>query len=51
MDYPMSLIGVIVLFAVGAYALHWIIRSAISGAMKDFERWKRERGTELDEQG
>jgi len=47
----MPLIGVIVLFVVGAFALHWIIRSAISGAMKDFEHWKRERGTGPGEQG
>ena len=24
--------------------LYWIIRTAISGGMKDFERWKREQG-------
>ena len=38
----MPLIGMLLSFAVGACILHWIIRTAISGGMKDFERWKRE---------
>jgi hypothetical protein len=29
-------------FVVGSYILYWIIRTAISNGMKDFERWKRE---------
>jgi hypothetical protein len=37
-----AFIGGIIIFAIGAYILHWIIRTAISGGMKDFERWKRE---------
>jgi len=47
----MPLVGVIVLYIIGAYVLHWIIRTAISGGMKDFERWKHERSTEPGEQG
>ena len=38
----MPFIGGILIFAIGACILHWIIRTAISGGMKDFERWKRE---------
>jgi len=32
----------IVVAAISAYILYWVIRSAVSGGMKDFERWKRE---------
>jgi len=38
----MPLIGMIVCLIIGGYILHWIIRTAISGGMKDFERWKSE---------
>ena len=38
----MPLIGMILSLVIGGYVLHWIIRTAISGGMKDFERWKRE---------
>jgi hypothetical protein len=31
-------------FVIGVLILHWIIRTAVSGGMKDFERWKREQG-------
>ena len=37
---------IIVIGIIGAYVMHWIIRTAISGAMKDFEKWKRERDIE-----
>jgi hypothetical protein len=47
----MSLGTVIVFYVIGAFALHWIIRTAISGAMKDFDHWKRERYTKSGEQG
>ncbi|HYZ55927.1 MAG TPA: hypothetical protein VE733_20850 [Streptosporangiaceae bacterium] len=38
----------LIFFAIGAvllaFVLHWIVRTAISSGMKDFERWKRKRG-------
>ena len=34
-----SLIG----FLIGAYLAYWIIRNAVYGAMRDFEKWKRKR--------
>jgi hypothetical protein len=40
----MPLLAPLVFTAIGAYVLYWTIRTAISGAMKDFERWKREQG-------
>jgi hypothetical protein len=33
---------VVLAYVIGAVILHWIIRTAVSGGMKDFERWKRE---------
>jgi len=49
-DGGLSLIVAIVIFALGACVLHWIIRTAVSGGMKDFERWKREEETQREEQ-
>jgi len=49
-DGGLSLIVAIVIFVVGAFVLHWIIRTAVSGGMKDFERWKGEVQTQPDKQ-
>jgi hypothetical protein len=49
-DGGLSLMVDIVLFALGASVLHWIIRTAVSGGMKDFDRWKRELDIQPDEQ-
>lgn len=40
-----------VFLVIGAFVLHWIIRTAVSGGMKDFERWKRKWYIESDDQG
>jgi hypothetical protein len=45
-DGGLSLMVDIVLFALGASVLHWIIRTAVSSGMKDFEQWKRKRYSE-----
>lgn len=36
------LVAPLIFIVIGAFVLHWTIRTAISGGMKDFERWKRE---------
>jgi hypothetical protein len=49
-DGGLSLMVDIVLLALGASVLHWIIRTAVSRGMKDFDRWKRALDTQPDEQ-
>jgi hypothetical protein len=44
MPVLVSLFAPLVFIGIGAFALYWIIRKAITGGMKDFERWKRGQG-------
>jgi hypothetical protein len=41
-------LGAIIVFLIGTFITYWIIRKAVSGGMRDFERWKRERDAESD---
>ena len=38
-----------IVFVIGALVVYWIIRNAIFGAMRDFERWKRRRYGDPDD--
>ena len=44
MSLPQLLFLCVIGVVVQVVVLHWIIRTAVSGGMKDFERWKREQG-------
>jgi hypothetical protein len=47
----MSFGDAVLVFVIGAFTLHLVIRTAISGGMKDFERWKREQGSAANSSG
>jgi hypothetical protein len=36
-------VGPLIGFLIGACLAYWIIRNAVYGAMRDFEKWKRKR--------
>jgi hypothetical protein len=44
-------VGYFISFLVGAWVAYWVIRYAVSGGMKDFEKWKRKQYGESGRHG
>lgn len=38
----MGLIGFFIVSLIGGFIVYWIIRSAVFGGMRDFDKWKHE---------
>jgi len=43
-------VGSIIGLLIGAYIAYWIIRWAVFGGMRDFEKWKRKQDADQNDQ-